>query len=148
MERMTISEEISMELEEMEAMGESIMTEMGVAPVTTEEPLHPASAFLQSQMEVGLTPNQTVGASAIVRAIAGNKRVMMQIGESDEKQAMIYKDGEWMGHDANRSEPDVAPTFKYSPETFPKPARSLRMMTTKKQRSTGTETVAMLQTAT
>ena len=99
-------------------------------------------------MEVGLTPDQIVGAAAIVRAIAGNKRVMIQIGGSDKKQPRIYKDGEWMGHDANRSELDVAPTFKYSPETFPKPARSLRMMTTKKQRSTGTEMVAMLQTAT
>ena len=78
-----MSEEISMELEEMEPMGESIMTEMGVAPVTTEESLHPASAFLQSQMEVGLTQDQIVGAAAIIRAIAGNKRVMMQIGESE-----------------------------------------------------------------
>ena len=49
-----------------------------------------------------------------------------------------------MGHDANRLEPDVAPTYKYSPETFPKPARSLRMIASRKQRSTGTEMVAML----
>ena len=79
MERMTMSEEISMELEEKDEMGESIMTEMGVAPVTTEEPLHPAIASLQSQMEVGLT-DQIVGAAAIIRATAGNKRIMMQIG--------------------------------------------------------------------
>ena len=44
---MRTSEE--MELEKMEAVGASIMTEMGVVP---EESLHPASAFLQSQMEV------------------------------------------------------------------------------------------------
>ena len=61
---------------------------------------------------------------------------------------MIYKDGEWMGHDANRSEPDVAPTFKYSPETFPKLARSLCMIASRKQRSTGTEMVAMLPAST
>ena len=135
-----------MELEEMEAMGESIMTELGVEPASTEEPLHPASAFLQSQMEVGLTPEQIVGAAAVVRAIAKNKRVMMQIGESDEKQAMIYKDGVWMGHDANHSEPDVDPTFKYGPETFPKPARSLRMLVGRRQRSTGTETLPIIAT--
>ena len=73
-----------MDLEEkMEAMSgeaESMMAEMGALPEeSTAE--HPASAYLRSQLEEGLKPEQLVGAAAVVRAVTNNKRLWMQAAD-------------------------------------------------------------------
>ena len=108
---------------------ESMMAELGVPPEEPEKPEHVATAYLRTQLEVGLTPEQVVGAAALVRALADNRRLLMQAGdEKTGKVAMLFMDGQWRGNDLNRCEPANPPTFKYSSGAFPMPDTSLRMI--------------------
>ena len=113
---MAASEDSMMELEELENPGnlaDSLMAEMGLTPEEPVEEEHPASAALSAQLEVGLTPEQIVGAAALVRAIADGKPIVMQMGtERSGKQVIIFKDGQWVGNDANKSNPEEPPDKK------------------------------------
>ena len=71
-----------------------MIAEMGVLPEEPDKPEHVATAYLRAQLEVGLTPEQVVGAAELVRALADNRRLLMQAGdEKIGKVAMLYKDG-------------------------------------------------------
>ena len=62
------------EMEWMDGEAESMMAEMVIVPEEPEKPEHAAIAYLRAQLEVGLTPEQVVGAAAVVKALADNKK--------------------------------------------------------------------------
>ena len=117
------------------------MAEMGGLPENST-PEHPACTYLRSQLEVGLTPEQVVGAAAAVRAIASGRRLLMQESDDQSKLTMMFKDGLWMGNDVNQCEPANPPAFKYVSGTFLLPEKGLKMTGAKKSRMTGTQTMA------
>ena len=119
---MTASEEIAMDLdlEEMEAISgeaENLMAEIEPQEEVTPEPA--ACAYLRSQLEVGLTPEQVVAAAAAVRSVAANKRLLMQASDDHSKMTMMYKEGSWVGNDINQSVSTTPLTTSTCPVRFP-----------------------------
>ena len=90
---------------------------------------------------MGLTPEQVVAAAAAVRAVAGNKRLLMQASDIHSKMTMMYKEGLWLGNDINQSVSTTFPDYKYVSGTFPLPEQGLRMLATKKVKTTGTQSM-------
>ena len=121
------SEERSMDLEmqQMDSMAESLLVEMGMAPDPDEE--HPVIARFRSQLEEGLTPEEVVGAAAVVHAMRQKKQVMIQSRDKDTRHLMMTKDGQWMGKDINETEPGKPANFQYGPDNFPTPEEGLKM---------------------
>ena len=129
--------DVNQAMQAFDDMADSLRMEMGVA---TEEVEHPVKAALQAQIASGLTSDQLIAAAAVVKTIAEGRMLIMQSSDGTQKQNMMYKEGRWYGHDINRTEPANPPSFQYTPETFPVPNETLKMLPMKKSRDAAMQT--------
>ena len=121
-------------------MADSLRMETGIMVEDAETPEHPVKTALQAQIMSGLTPDQLMAAAAAVKTIAEGKTLIMQASDGTHKLNMMYKEGQWYGHDINRTEPTNPPTFQYTPETFPVLNETLKMLPVKRNRDAAIQT--------
>ena len=137
-----INEEMSMEMSQeiaaIDSFTESMLMDVGAFQEESEEPEHPTTAALRAQIESGLTPEQVTIAAAVTKAIAGGKQIVLQVNDGKNKWHMMYKNGQFMGHNINEMKADTVP--QYAPGDFPVPDRELRMLSIKGSKSVAVQT--------